>query len=162
MPAWTSHVTVATVIEHNGKYLFVEEYSQGISHSVFNQPAGHVECGETIVHAAIRETREETGYDVAIDHLIGIYTYTPAVCPNRTYFRFCFSAHILQANPHAQLDADILNTAWMTLEELQLSAKARSPLVIKALQDAQSGKKFPLSLIDEHPFPSSPILNVDA
>lgn len=161
MTAWTSHVTVATVIEKNGQYLFVEEHSKGITHSVFNQPAGHVEAGETIVDAAIRETLEETGYHVEIDHLIGIYTYTPPMCPDRTYFRFCFFAHITQQPPREFLDPDILRTVWMSLNELQETARARSPLVIKAIQDAQKGKQFPLSLIDEHPFSPSPTLNLD-
>ncbi|MCY3231041.1 NUDIX domain-containing protein, partial [Acinetobacter pittii] len=56
MAAWTPHVTVATVVEKDGRYLFVEEHSEGFVHTVFNQPAGHVECGETLTEAAIRET----------------------------------------------------------------------------------------------------------
>ncbi len=78
MAAWTPHVTVATVVEKDGRYLFVEEHSEGFVHTVFNQPAGHVECGETLTEAAIRETLEETGHHIDIDALLGIYTYTPA------------------------------------------------------------------------------------
>ena len=158
MTAWTTPVTVATVIEQDGRYLLVEEHTSQVVHTVFNQPAGHVEYGETLIEAAIRETREETGHDVEIDHLIGIYTYTPPMCPDRTFFRFCFSAHIVQAHPNATLDPDILATTWMTLDELQYTARARSPLVIKAIQDAQAGQQFPLSLIYEH---HSPQLNLD-
>lgn len=158
MTAWTSHVTVATVIEKNGKYLLVEEHDKQVTHTVFNQPAGHVECGETIIQAAIRETREETGYQVEIDCLIGIYTYTPPMCPDRTYFRFCFSAHILPNTTKTPLDPDIIRTTWLTLEELQLTARARSPLVIKAIQDVQAGKNYPLDLIYEH---FSHTLNLD-
>ena len=63
----------------DGRYLFVEEHSEGFVHTVFNQPAGHVECGETLTEAAIRETLEETGHHIDIDALLGIYTYTPYV-----------------------------------------------------------------------------------
>lgn len=162
MSAWTPHITVATVIEKNGQYLLVEEQTEGIVHPVFNQPAGHVECGETIAEAAIRETREETGYDVVLSHLIGIYTYTPPMFPDRTYYRFCFAANIVKQIPNAHLDADIIRTHWMSFDELLLTGQARSPLVLKAIQDAQNGQKFPLSMIHEHPFTPSPTLNLDA
>ncbi|MFW1734504.1 NUDIX hydrolase [Acinetobacter sp. ULE_I001] len=161
MTAWTPHVTVATVVEKDGKFLFVEEYTEGVSHTVFNQPAGHVEYGETIIQAALRETMEETGYAVEINSLLGIYTYTPPMFPDRTYFRFCFLAHVTEYFPDAQLDTDIIGPQWMTLEELLESARARSPLVIKAVQDALSGQKYPLSLIYEHQ--NSPLIsNLDA
>ena len=150
MTTWTAHVTVATVIEKDGKFLFVEEQTEGVTHSVYNQPAGHVEAGESIVEAAIRETMEETGHTVEVTHFLGVYTYTPPMFPDRTYFRFCFLANSIAHDPNAQLDTGILGAVWMTLDELIESARARSPLVIKAIQDAQSGQKFPLSLIYEH------------
>ncbi len=157
MNRWTAHVTVATVIEKNGQFLFVEEHTEGVSHTVYNQPAGHVECNETIIEAAIRETREETGFDVEIQHLIGIYTYTPPMFPDRTYFRFCFSAQPITYHENATLDDGIIGIAWLSLEELQNSARARSPLVIKAIEDALLGKKYPLSLIYEHQ--NSPLIH---
>ena len=161
MTAWTAHVTVATVVEKDGKFLFVEEHTEGVMHTVFNQPAGHVECGESIIQAAIRETMEETGYAVDIDALLGIYTYTPPMFPDRTYFRFCFLAHVLEYFPEAELDKGIVGPKWMSLDELQESARARSPLVIKAVQDALSGQKHPLSLVYEHQ--NSPLIsNLDA
>ncbi|WP_406612254.1 NUDIX hydrolase [Acinetobacter schindleri] len=161
MTAWTAHVTVATVVEKDGKFLFVEEHTEGVIHTVFNQPAGHVECGETIVEAAIRETMEETGHTVEVTHLLGMYTYTPPMFSDRTYFRFCFLAKSIDYDPHATLDTDIVGAVWMTLDELQESARARSPLVIKAVQDALSGQKYPLSLIYEHQ--NSPLIsNLDA
>ncbi|TCM67728.1 ADP-ribose pyrophosphatase YjhB (NUDIX family) [Acinetobacter calcoaceticus] len=150
MTAWTPHVTVATVIEKDGKFLFVEEYTEGLSHSVFNQPAGHVECAETLIEAAVRETLEETGYTVHITALLGMYSYTPPMFPDRTYYRFCFHAEVLDHDPHAELDRDVIAAVWMSLDELQASARARSPLVIKAIQDALAGQRFPLSLIYEH------------
>jgi len=150
MTAWTAHVTVATVVEKQGKFLFVEEYTEGMSHAVFNQPAGHVECAETLIQAAIRETMEETGYVVDVTALLGIYSYTPPMFPDRTYYRFCFLANAIEHHADAQLDTDIIGAVWMSLDELQSSARARSPLVIKAVQDALSGQRFPLSLIYEH------------
>lgn len=150
MTAWTAHVTVATVIEKNGKFLFVEEHTQGVTHTVFNQPAGHVECGETLIQAAIRETMEETGHEVEITDLLGIYTYTPPMFPDRTYFRFCFLAKDLHHHEEAKLDTGIVGAVWMTLDELEESARARSPLVIKAVKDALSGQRYPLSLVYEH------------
>ena len=161
MTAWTAHVTVATVVEKDGKFLFVEEHTKGVTHTVFNQPAGHVEANETIIEAAIRETMEETGHTVEVTNLLGMYTYTPPMFPDRTYYRFCFLATSIAHDPDAELDTGIVGAVWMTLDELIESARARSPLVIKAVQDALSGQKYPLSLIYEHQ--NSPLIsNLDA
>ena len=161
MTAWTSHVTVATVVEKDGKFLFVEEHTEGVTHTVFNQPAGHVEADETIIEAALRETMEETGYEVEIQSLLGIYTYTPPMFPDRTYYRFCFLGKDIKHHADAKLDTDIIGAVWMTLDELENSARARSPLVIKAVKAAHSGQKFPLSLVYEHQ--NSPLIsNLDA
>lgn len=148
---WTAHVTVATVVQRENRFLLVEEHSEGISHTVFNQPAGHVEAGETLIQAAIRETLEETAWRVEITDLLGIYSYTPPMFTDRTYYRFCFLANALE---HTQQDLDdgIVQALWMTFEELQLTARARSPLVIRAIEDALAGKKYPVDLIYEHPF----------
>ncbi|MDH0190981.1 NUDIX hydrolase [Acinetobacter ursingii] len=154
MTTWTPHVTVATVVEKDGRFLFVEEHSEGVTHTVFNQPAGHVESGETLIQAAIRETLEETGHTVEIDALLGIYTYTPPMFPDRTYYRFCFLAQSVNVDLNATLDTGIIRAVWMNLDELQETARARSPLVTKAIQDALSGQRFPLSLIYEHHSPS--------
>lgn len=150
---WSAHVTVATVVQQDDRFLLVEERSEGFSHLVYNQPAGHVESGETLVQAAIRETLEETAWQVEIEHLLGIYTYTPPMFPDRSYFRFAFLAKPI-ALTEQSLDQDIVRATWLNLEELQLSARARSPLVIKAIQDALAGHKYPLSLIYEHPLQS--------
>ena len=90
-----------------------------------------MEAGETIVEAAIRETMEETGYQVNVTDLIGIYTYTRRF-PDRTYFRFCLRAEAVSHDENAELDTGIVGAVWMTLDELVETARARSPLVIKA------------------------------
>ena len=104
---------------------------------------------------------EETGYEVEVQSLLGIYTYTPPMFPDRTYYRFCFLAKEIKHHVDAKLDTDIIGALWMTLDELENSARARSPLVIKAVKDALSGQKFPLSLVYEHQ--NSPLIsNLDA
>src|SRR5690606_18651006 len=144
MTAWTAHVTVATVVEKDGKFLFVEEHTEAVTHTVFNQPAGHVECGETIIEAAIRETMVETGHTVEVTHLLGMYTYTPPVFTNCTYLLSCFLAKSIYYDSNAALDKDVVGAVWMTLDELKETARAHSPLEIKAVQDALSGQKYPL------------------
>ena len=151
MMGWSAHVTVATVVQQDDRFLLVEERSEGFSHLVYNQPAGHVESGESLIQAALRETLEETAWQVEIQHFLGIYTYTPPMFPDRSYFRFAFLAKPLRDTQQA-LDSDIVRATWLTLDQLQSSARARSPLVIQAIEDALAGKKYPLSLIYEHPF----------
>lgn len=145
------HVTVATIVENQGRFLFVEEESQGLSHLVINQPAGHVEANETLVQAAVRETLEETAWHVEVTHLLGIYSYTPPSAPDTTYYRFCFRANTLQHESDRVLDKGIHRAIWLTLEELQNTARARSPLVIRCVEDALLNKKYPLDLIFEQP-----------
>ncbi|MCH4248376.1 MAG: NUDIX hydrolase [Acinetobacter populi] len=158
--SWSAHVTVATVVQQDDRFLLVEEHSEGFSHAVYNQPAGHVEAGETLIEAALRETIEETAWQVEITDLLGFYTYTPPMFPDRTYFRFCFLAKPIK-DTQQKLDTGIIRATWLTLAELQNSGRARSPLVIKAIQDALNGQKYPLSLIYEHPF-ISPTSNLEA
>lgn len=146
---WKPNATVATIVEDNGKFLFVEEYSNG--ELVINQPAGHIENHESILEAAKRETLEETGYRVELSHLIGLYTYT-APHNGNTYYRFCFSATISEKLQNPTIDPDIENVAWLSYEEIaQQTDRHRSPLVLKCLDDYIAGTRFPLELIYEHP-----------
>ncbi|HHX05474.1 MAG: NUDIX domain-containing protein, partial [Thiopseudomonas sp.] len=92
MPRFTPHITVATVIEKDGRFLFVKEHAE--ERVVLNQPAGHLEMDESLIQAAIRETLEETGWDIEITQLIGIYLYT-APSNNVTYQRVCFAGRAL-------------------------------------------------------------------
>ena len=159
--SWSPHVTVATVVQDQHRFLFVEERSMNVSHLVINQPAGHVEANETLIEAAVRETLEETAWHVDITHLLGIYTYTPPNDPSTTYYRFCFLADPVKHDPSLPLDTGIERTLWLNLDELIDTARARSPLVMRCVQDALAGKKFPLDIIYEQPFfnPTPDVLN---
>lgn len=147
-PRWTPHATVATVVFAEDKFLVVEELSQ--NQPVFNQPAGHVEAGETLVEAAKRETLEETGYHVSIEGLVGLYTYT-APSNSVTYHRYCFFGSVTDFDPNHPLDVGIIGPRWLSLEELKNSDKLRSPMVLTCYQDYLKGNRFPLNIITEHP-----------
>ncbi|MFY0663962.1 MAG: NUDIX hydrolase [Natronospirillum sp.] len=141
------HVTVAALIKQGERYLMVEEGDRQAS--VFNQPAGHIEAGETAVQACVREVLEETGWDVKVAHLIGVYVYS---APNGvTYYRFGFAAEPVQQTQHT-LDSDIIAAHWLTYDELyalQKTGRLRSPLVMQLIDDDRAGQQFPLSLIHE-------------
>lgn len=144
---WSSHITVACIVEHNHKLLFVEELSDG--KAVLNQPAGHVEKGETLINAAIRETMEESACQVEIQSLLGVYTHFLEE-QNLTYFRFCFIARLIEEHRDKSLDSDILQTHWLERAEASsLEHQFRSPLVKRCLDDYFLGQSFPLTLIQE-------------
>lgn len=144
---WTPHATVAVVVEdEQGRFLLVEELSEG--KRVYNQPAGHVEENETIVAAARREALEETGWQVELLDLIGLYTYKAPV-NGVTYYRLCFSAKALNKTS-SNLDDDIIAAHWLTLDEIHRRAEQlRSPLVLKCIEDYRNGRRFPLDVIVE-------------
>lgn len=142
---WTPHVTVATVIELNGRFLLVHERSDG--QEVYNQPAGHWEENETLADAALRETREETGWDVELTHLIGMSHYISPI-NGFTYLRISFAAKPLNLTPNAKLDTDIIEAVWLTHEEIKTKqSRLRSPLVLNDINRYQVGERYPLSLI---------------
>ena len=146
---WTPHATVATIVEDSGKFLFVEERSN--NQDVINQPAGHIEQGEPIAEAAVRETLEETGWLVKPEYLVGIYTYT-APYNNVTYYRFCFAASRIRFIEEHPIDSDIHGQCWLSKREFDDKKHLhRGPLVAQCLEDYIAGKNFPLSLIYEHP-----------
>ncbi len=145
---WRPHVVVATVVERNGRWLFVEECIDG--RTVINQPAGHLDPGETLPAAAARETLEETGWTVRIDHLIGIYLLASEI-PGKTFLRFCFAGSALSHDPLRKLDKEIIQPHWFNREELAARGPAlRSPLVLRAVDDYLAGQRYPLTMLHDY------------
>ena len=142
------HVTVATVIEKDGKYLFVEEISSG--KVVINQPAGHLDPDETLAQAAIRETLEETGHHITLTHYLGTYLYTaPSNCV--TYVRHSFCGSVDRYDSKYPLDKGIIGPLWLSYDEFMAQSKRhRAPLVKICLDDFRAGKRFPLDIIYHH------------
>ncbi|BCD88342.1 NUDIX hydrolase [Pseudomonas solani] len=142
---FTPHVTVATLIEDQGRFLMVEEMSDG--RAVLNQPAGHLEADESLIQAALRETLEETGWEVELTAVTGIYLYT-APSNGVTYQRVCFAARPLRHLPERELDDGIIAPRWLTRDELLAHREQwRSPLILRCIDDYLAGERFPLSLI---------------
>lgn len=144
---WKPRVTVAAVIENKGKFLLVEEDTGQQSHTVFNQPAGHLEEGESLIHAVIRETLEETGYDFIPTGLVGIYRWIEPDSGD-TFLRVCFSGDAGQYHPDHPLDDGIVGPRWLSERELgELVPSLRSPLVRRCIEDYRAGRRFPLALL---------------
>ena len=142
---WQPDVTVATVVVREGRLLMVEEHAHG--KLVLNQPAGHLDPGESLLEAAVRETREETGWNVRITHVVGAYQWK-ATETGRHYLRFAFAAEPLDEIPGTTLDEGIVRTLWLTPQELQAEqARHRSPLVWRTVADYLGGNRHPLSLV---------------
>ena len=138
------HLTVATVVERDNKFLMVRETIDG--EQVINQPAGHVEPGEDVMAAALRETMEETGWEVAITGFLG---FSNAMSPTTgiTYYRLVFIAEALNFNADAEIDNDIDSAEWMTLDEIKdPTNKPRSEMVHQAIDDFISGRVFSLEM----------------
>ena len=145
---WKPHVTVAAVIERDGQFLLVEEETDdGIR---FNQPAGHLECGEALTEAVIREVLEETAYHFVPKTLIGIYNWRNEA-KDITYLRFAFAGEIVGHEEGRSLDQGIIAARWLSLDEIRaLQNRHRSPLIMRCIEDWQAGKRFPLDLITHY------------
>jgi 8-oxo-dGTP pyrophosphatase MutT (NUDIX family) len=142
LPAlWPPDVTVATVVQDRGRFLMVEERVR--DRIVWNQPAGHLDPGETLADAAVRETLEETAWNVRVTGLIAVYQWlNPG---GRQILRFTFSADALNHERHRALDTGILRAEWLTLEQLRgLNGSLRSPMVVRSIEDYLSGQCAPL------------------
>lgn len=142
---WTPHTTVAAVIEQDGKFLLVEEETaEGIR---FNQPAGHLEEGESLFAAVIRETYEETAHHFEPQHLLGVYHWRHPT-KDLTYLRFAFTGNITGFDPDQKLDDGIIRAVWMTLDEIRNTQDVhRSPQVLASVEHYLAGQRFPLSVV---------------
>lgn len=141
---WALRVTVATVVSRAGQLLMVEEEKAG--RRVLNQPAGHLEPDESLLEAAVRETREETGWDVRLTGFIGTYQWTAA--DGTPFLRFAFAAEPLLHHPEQPLDVGIVQALWLTPAQLQADmARLRSPLVWQTASDWLAGQRHPLSIL---------------
>lgn len=142
---WKPNVTVAAVAEKEGKYLLVEEQTgNGI---LFNQPAGHLEPGESIIAGAIRETLEETGYTFNPQSLLGIYHWH-SQAEGTTFIRFAFVGTVIGHDPDRALDTGIIRAGWFDVDEIrEMSYCHRSPLVMRCIDDHLAGKHYSLELL---------------
>jgi 8-oxo-dGTP pyrophosphatase MutT (NUDIX family) len=139
-------LTVAAIIERRGRFLVVEEPDKVTGLPVLNQPAGHVDLGEAVLDAVRREVREETGLAFTPEAIVGLYPLKAA--NGSDYFRVCFAGTVPEDIAAIPEDPDILRCHWLTRAELA-AASLRSGLVLRCLDDALAGRRFPLDLVAE-------------
>ena len=139
------NVTVACIVQCQDKYLMVEELINGVTQ--YNQPAGHLEDGESLTQACEREIFEETGLKLNVQDLVGIYQFTAD--ENLAFVRFTFFCRIPTVLETAPQDTDIQAAHWLTYAEiLALAPALRSPLVLSSLDDARNKTHYPLELLN--------------
>lgn len=142
---WAPHVTVAAIIERDNRFLMVYEESDG--KKVYNQPAGHLDPDETLQEAAIRETLEETGWNIKLSGVVGVNLYT-APSNGITYFRTTFIAEAVSHDKNRPLDTGIIEAIWLTYEELlERKDQLRSPMTLQIIEDYRAGRRFPLNVV---------------
>ncbi len=149
---WKPSVTVAAIIEDSGRFLMVEEHTpDGLK---LNNPAGHLDPGESPQQGAVREALEETARVFTPDRLVGVYLARrrrPASGEDITYLRFAFGGSAGKADPGRALDSPIVRTLWMSLDEVRASVEHhRSPLVLQCIEDFAAGKRCPLDAVFTH------------
>lgn len=139
-------LTVAAIVEQGGRFLLVEELVGG--RHVVNQPAGHVEPGEALLDAVVREALEETAWTFVPDAIVGIYLWGAPGQPR--FLRVAFAGHCQDFDPHRDLDKGIVRTLWLTRDELlSRTPQLRSPMVLRGVDDYRAGRHYPLDLIQD-------------
>ena len=142
---WKPNVTVAAVVEQAGRYLLVEEASP--RGPVLNNPAGHLDPGESLIAAVVREVLEETACTFTPTHLVGVYL-TRSAHSDITYLRFAFAGLVSDPEPGRALDAGILRVVWLAPETIDAErARHRSPLLSQCIADHRAGRHYPLDLL---------------
>ena len=146
---WRPSVTVAAIAEHEGRYLLIEEHTpDGLK---LNNPAGHLDPGETPQQAVAREALEESARVFTPEAVVGVYlsrSVHPARGEDVTYLRLAFCGRVGEALPDLQLDEGIVRTLWMTLDEVRASVpRHRSPLLLRSIEDHAAGRRYPLDLV---------------
>jgi len=144
---WKPNVVVAAVVERDGRFLLVEEDADG--DIVLNQPAGHLDDGESLLHAVVRETLEETAWRFEPQALLGVYRWVhPA--KRLTYMRFAFIGRVTDHDATRRLDDGILRAVWLTPGEIHAErARHRSPLLQRCVDDFLAGQRYPLELLKD-------------
>ena len=154
---WKPSVTVAAVVEHDGRFLLVEERVDG--RLLLNQPAGHLDPGESLLAAAARETLEETAFAFTPTQLVGVYLWRsePPAGNGATYLRFAFSGALGELDSGRDLDDGIVRALWLSRDEVAArAAEHRSPLVQRCIDDYLAGARYPLELLFTHPSAVTP------
>ena len=142
---WKPHVTVAALAERDKRFLMVEEFADG--RQVLNQPAGHLDDGERLLDAVVRETWEETAWRFTPDALVGIYQWRHPG-NEQTFLRVLFCGPVSDHDQDRELDSAIVRSVWMTRDELVArQAQLRSPMVLRCIDDYLSGIRHPLSIL---------------
>lgn len=142
---WKPNVTVAAVGERDGRYLLVREHVG--KRELFNQPAGHLELGETLVAAVIREVLEETRHRFEPTALQGIYRFRPDASAELTYLRFLFRG-VFGERLEGELDQGIIAAEWLSYEEIvACRQRHRSPMVLQCIDDFRRNPGYPLELV---------------
>jgi 8-oxo-dGTP pyrophosphatase MutT (NUDIX family) len=146
---WRPHVTVACVVAQDDRYLMVEEEVTG--RLAYNQPAGHLDDGESLAQAAVRETLEETGWTVRLEHFIGVHQWRSTE-HGEGVVRFSFAAQALSHDPRRPLDTGIRRALWLTRAEIAaLGDRLRSPLVLLSIDAWLAGRRLPLDSLSSLP-----------
>jgi 8-oxo-dGTP pyrophosphatase MutT (NUDIX family) len=146
---WKPSVTVAAIIEQDGRYLLVEEHTpEGLR---LNNPAGHLDPGESPAEGVAREALEETAFSFVPTALIGIYLQRfqrEATGEDITYLRFAYGGELGELDSTRSLDHGIVRTLWLTLDEVRESAaRHRSPLVLRCIEDHAAGQRYPMATV---------------